>query len=310
MCFHPVSVPVYVIENGMKVRHYKLVPCGKCVQCLAEQQKQWAFRIENEALYGGHSAIYFVTYTYSPMFLPPNNDLQKDHVKKYMHDLRQMLDYRYGDDAPAVKYYFCGEYGSRFGRAHYHAILFFSSSVDWSIIQKAWGKGIVDILPFLPARAGYVAKYSMKQIGQMYDGKQPPFRLVSNGIGMCFIKGKSIADFHYCGFYRNLSGYRIKLPRYYLDKLTSDRNRWRSVSYFNGEKIVSNRSHTIPTMEGVIFSRKSLLDYYKRDDICRAKFGDYSGSYDQWLIARQMQLEHVFKVRQNQNNFKYNYEYK
>lgn len=308
MCFHPVSVPVYVIENGMKVRHYKLVNCGKCAQCLAESQKQWAFRIENEALFGGHHAVYFVTYTYAPAFLPPNNELQKTHVQDYMHDLRQKLDLRYGKSAIKVKYYFCGEYGSRYGRAHYHAILFFSKSVDWRIIQSAWGKGIVDILPFLPARAGYVAKYSMKQLGQMYDGKQPPFRLVSNGIGKCFIEGKTIKDFNYSGYYRNLSGYKIKLPRYYMDKLVSERNRWRSVTYFNGEKVVSNRSHTIPTAAGVVYSKKALLDYYKRDDIARAQFGPNAGSYDQWLIARQMQLENVYKFRLNQLNFKYNYE--
>lgn len=309
MCFHPVSVPYYKLENGMRVRHYNLVPCGKCLACLSEQRKQWAFRIENEALYGGHAAVYFVTLTYAPEFLPEGNTLVKDHVKKYMHDLRQMLDLRYEDDAPKVKYYFCGEYGSRYGRAHYHAILFFEKPVDWRIIQKAWGKGIVDILPFLPARAGYVAKYSMKQQGQFYDGKQPPFRLVSNGMGKCWLKGKTIQGLDYNGYFRNLSGYKIKLPRYYMDALTTVRNRWRTEYYVNGEKFVKYQSLSYKLAGGLRYQKLAEQNFWKRDELNRIKYGNNADiTYDQWLVARNAQLEHIYKQQQKLIDYKYNYE--
>lgn len=244
-CFHPRDIVVHksrIVYNwiekpdGTVVREKKpvgvcrqytiQVPCGKCLACLALSQSQWSFRIEQEAVHGGHAAVYFVTFTYDNEHLPADLSVNKSEVQKYLHDLRQNLYRRYFDAAsqesvPKVTYYFCAEYGSKRGRPHYHAILMFSRSVDWSIIQHSWNKGIVDIREFTSARAGYVAKYSVKQFDLDYEGRTPPFHLQSLGLGKCFLNNNSIKSLNYNLFYRNLSGRKVKLPRYYVDKLTT-----------------------------------------------------------------------------------------
>lgn len=118
-CFHPVSVPYYKFENGDKMKHYALVPCGKCLACLAEMQSQWSFRIEQEVVYGGHATSLFVTFTYDNEHLPDDFSVHKEEVQRYLHDLRQLIDRRYcKEDRPRLKYYFCAEYGSKRGRPH------------------------------------------------------------------------------------------------------------------------------------------------------------------------------------------------
>lgn len=246
-CFHPrtlwvkkdkivyewKTMPDGSVKRGKPVsacQSYAIqVPCGKCLACLAQMQSQWSFRIEQEALYGGHASTLFVTFTYDNVHLPSDYGVHKEEMQKYLHDLRQNIQRRYSDGTtseivPKVRYYICAEYGSRRGRPHYHAMLFFSTPIDWSIIQKSWNKGIVDIRPFLPARAGYVAKYSVKQLELDYEGRPRPFHMQSQGLGKCFIEGKTFKDFQYSMYFANQSGHKVKLPRYYLDKLGTIRN--------------------------------------------------------------------------------------
>lgn len=245
-CFHPrdlvikkpkiiyewIQLPDGRVKRGIPVsaaQSYTIkVPCGKCPACLAMAQSQWSFRIEQEALYGGHASTLFVTYTYDNDHLPKDFGLHKEEMQKYLHDLRQSIDRRYSDGTnkeivPKVRYYICAEYGSRRGRPHFHAMLFFSHPIDWNLIKSAWPKGIVDIRPFTPNRAGYVAKYSVKQLELDYEGRPRPFHMQSQGLGKCFLDGRSFSSLNYNTYFSNKSGHKVKLPRYYLDKLGTSR---------------------------------------------------------------------------------------
>ncbi len=253
-CFHPrdlvITKPKIVYEwvmspSGRMQRTKKVigidrkytiqVPCGKCLACLAQMQSQWSFRIEQEALYGGHAQTLFVTYTYDNEHLPEDFGLHKEEMQKYLHDLRQSIYRRYFDGTnkeslPFVRYYICGEYGSKRGRPHFHAMLFLSKSIDWNLIKAAWPKGIVDIRPFSPARAGYVAKYSVKQLELDYEGRPRPFHMQSQGLGKCFLERKrSFEALGFSPYVYNHSGHLVKLPRYYLDKLGTTRNTYKLV---------------------------------------------------------------------------------
>lgn len=283
------------IVLGVASWYFIQVPCGKCRWCLALQQSQWSFRIEQEVLHGGYAQSLFVTLTYAPEFLPDDAGLYKSEVQKYLHDLRQNLYRRYscnGTDkeaVPKVSYYICGEYGSRFGRPHFHCILMFTKSVDWRIIQKSWSKGIVDIREFTPARAGYVAKYSVKDLSLDYAGRPAPFHLQSKGLGSAFLKVRSsFASLQYNTYFANSSGRKVKLPRYYLDKLGITRK------YYDYE------------VEGVKFRRSSSYHSFSYDytnELARINFLNresmalsLSGlSYSEFLQQRSMEsqkLEH------------------
>lgn len=314
-CFHPrdlvINKPRLVYQwsklpNGKMIREKKplgvtqkytiQVPCGKCPACLALQQAQWSFRIEQEALYGGHSSVLFVTFTYDNEHLPEDLCVSKSEVQRYLHDLRQNLE-RHSEFAPKVRYYFCAEYGSKFGRPHYHAILFFSHSVDWKIIQSSWNKGIVDIRSFTSARAGYVAKYTVKDINLDYAGRTAPFHLQSQGLGKCFLDmHNSFDSLNFNTYYRNLSGRKVKLPRYYIDKLGTTRS-YTQIKNLDGS--ISKRSHSYHSF-GYYYSNEYAFNrYLEKESIEMAKFGNTADSYYLYQRERAVKLEHELI----QNNF-------
>lgn len=276
-CLSPVHIPVYKVENVkgklQKVKHYIEVPCGKCPACLSRAQQQWQFRIEQEVLDPAVVSALFVTLTYAPKYLPIDKCVNKEDVQKYLKRLRKNLE-RY-IPSPRLRYYACGEYGELNFRPHYHLILTFTRSIDWKIIEQSWGKGIVDIAPFTPARAGYVAKYSLKQYGINYKGLRPPFRLCSKGLGKYFLVGRNARSLGYSNRFGNISGRDTVLHRYYIDKLYPHYKR--SYSFIDtpfGRLRVSSRENVST------FARSNYLLKAERfyNDYCRKQsFSHYDG---------------------------------
>lgn len=222
-CYNPISVgtKLRIEQNGRgsigRVRHYTLVPCGKCLGCLRTRQMQYAFRLEWEASDPRNKDIKFCTFTYAPEFLPTDNELSKLEVQHYIRRLKKYIP------NVAVRYFFCGEHGSPnyTQRAHYHAILFFSDFVPNHLVAKAWPFGRVDVSEASLQRFGYVAKYSVKQIG---DGSekwiQPPFMLISNSVGFYFLeKHGDFCRKNHINTWLNASGYPVVLPRIFMERL-------------------------------------------------------------------------------------------
>ena len=91
------------------------VPCGRCTGCRLEYSRQWAIRCVHEAQMHEHNA--FITLTFDKEHLPDDHSIRKEHLQKFFKRLRK----RIGVD---IRYFACGEYGSRNNRPHYHAIIF------------------------------------------------------------------------------------------------------------------------------------------------------------------------------------------
>ena len=179
---------------------------------------QYAFRMEYEALDPSNKMIRFCTFTYAPEYLPADNELSVLEVQHYVRRLKKYLP-----SSVRVRYCFCGEHGSAdyTERAHYHAILFFSEIVPESAIAKAWKYGRVDVSEPSLARFGYVAKYSVKQLG---DGSEkwnvPPFLLLSQSLGFYFLeKHGDYCRKHFINSWINASGYNVLLPRVFMERL-------------------------------------------------------------------------------------------
>lgn len=216
-CSSPVEICRYVYSpsHGGRIKRYFLVPCGKCISCLKVRQMQYAFRAEWEALDPRSVVILFCTFTYAPEYLL-DNELSKVDVQRYIRRLRKSLP------GVRVRYLFCGEYGELYGRKHYHAILYFDKFIDFHYVADNWPFGIVDIAPFTTARAGYVAKYSVKQIGSLDEENHiiQPFLLVSNQLGFYFLD--KYGDFcrrEFVFSWSNLSGFNVLLPRVFMERL-------------------------------------------------------------------------------------------
>lgn len=189
----------------------------------------WVTRLTHELEEWGSDAL-FLTLTYKEM--PVAGSLDKQEFQRFMKRLRKDLSggARAGE-ARKVKYYACGEYGSDFERPHYHLILFGLGKADcrWDgglrkyrcpIVEDNWGHGIVDVGSVTSASMRYVANYIGKAfLGDsaiVYNGREPPFSLMSKGMGLSWAlrNRESIV--------RNgltKGGKAVRIPRYYVGKL-------------------------------------------------------------------------------------------
>lgn len=147
------------------------LPCGQCIGCRLERSRQWAMRCVHEAsLYSDNC---FLTLTYADDYLPSGGSLVKRHFQLFMKRLRKFAR------VPGIRFFHCGEYGDKFGRPHYHAIIFnfdFSDkylfkSTDrgdklWrsDSLESLWtfGQSMIGSVSF--ESAAYVARYVMKKV--------------------------------------------------------------------------------------------------------------------------------------------------
>lgn len=204
------------------------VPCGKCVACRRRKQNEWAFRCMVEARHSASS--YFVTLTYDDHYLPLSLSgqptLVKEHLQKHIKDLR----YRLGE----IKFFGCGEYGDKFGRPHYHYLLFLKSHLDSDYVEKSvtdcWKFGIIKVdTGVTPANARYCCKYSLKQVGFDYGDSITPFALMSRrpGIGNDFSKEIDFKEFRKRDQWivHDPQGAPVAMPRRYLEATYTNNER-------------------------------------------------------------------------------------
>lgn len=185
-CFHPVQsyrMPDGSIAFGggrsskvMKGHPFEL-PCGKCQGCRLEHSRIWAIRCVKEA--SMHAQNSFVTLTYRDDKLPENGSLILRDLQLFFKRLRKAL--WLVDKNRKVRYYACGEYGDKYQRPHYHAILFgvdFGDKLVYSppdengegglytsrVLDGLWthGQCIIGVVNF--KTCSYVARYCMKKV--------------------------------------------------------------------------------------------------------------------------------------------------
>nr|CAI9750821.1 replication initiation protein [Microvirus sp.] len=215
MCSSKIHVKVRM-KNG-QYRYY-LVPCGHCDECFRSYRNEWCFRLLQEykshKLPTGEYAGAMVTLTYNNENLPisdtGNPTLLYSDFQLFMKRLR--INYerdceKNGDKPDNIKYFCCGEYGSRYGRPHYHLNLFGLPKKYHYLIDESWQKGFVHIgHSFTEACVNYTTKYvsksyyvkdkSMMVIGS-YDwckskGVSKQFRHMSCGLGKKYLSLKNI----------------------------------------------------------------------------------------------------------------------
>jgi hypothetical protein len=164
----PTGQIVFYDSPGVQ---YQQIPCGQCVGCRLDRSKEWALRCMHEASL--HEENSFITLTYNAEHLPPDAGLRKKDVQKFFKRLRKAI-------APKkIRYYYCGEYGDKNNRPHYHILLFGHRFDDWvqlgqtqsglplytsPTLERIWGQGFVQIGEVTFESAAYVARYIMKKV--------------------------------------------------------------------------------------------------------------------------------------------------
>jgi hypothetical protein len=152
------------------------VPCGQCLGCRLEKSRQWAVRCMHHAsLYENNT---FITLTYNNESLPRNSVLVRKHVQLFIKRLRRSIERVHGK-GHVISYLYCGEYGEKNGRPHYHLILFNYDFDDKELykktrlgdylynskrLEKLWGKGFAVLGDVTFESCAYVSRYILKKI--------------------------------------------------------------------------------------------------------------------------------------------------
>lgn len=160
-----------------------------------------------------------------------NLSLSKRHLQLFWKRLRKITPKAAG----TLKYYAVGEYGGRFKRPHYHAIVF--NAVP-ELMDQAWAhynrktrryKTIGSIYYGTVTGASiaytlkYISKLSVVDKRNKSDDRQREFSIMSKGLGKNYITPEMIA-WHKADLlnrmYVNLEGgQKAAMPRYYKDKI-------------------------------------------------------------------------------------------
>lgn len=189
-----------------------MVPCGTCPECRLHKASDWSNRCLMELERTPGYAAIFVTLTYRPADVPCTDSglftLNKRDVALFMKRLRKRFSSR------RIRFFLCGEYGSRTHRPHYHAILFGLSINDFpdsvvkfynnlslpvftsGLLDDIWSKGLCSIGSVTAQSCNYVARYCMKKFNDDFDlcGRVPPFIQMSRRPGIGLIDAESYVD--------------------------------------------------------------------------------------------------------------------
>lgn len=109
--------PQNYYPNG--VFNANVPPCGNCLACRMNDRQMWASRLVCERK--SHDQAQFLTLTYRDECLPTSG---KEAVITFQKFIRRYKN----KTGSQPRYYACMEYGSRFGRLHWHAIFFGKST--------------------------------------------------------------------------------------------------------------------------------------------------------------------------------------
>jgi hypothetical protein len=183
---------VFKSSSALDPNKPKELPCGQCIGCRLGRSKEWAMRCMHEiSLYEKNC---FITLTIDDEHLMKRNNprsLDVTEFQKFMKRLRKKLtpknpysktaepeEWKEYHDRTAIRFFHCGEYGDKYGRPHYHAILFnleFDDLELWRIdrgnrlyisktLQSLWTYGFSTIGEANFESAAYVARYILKKV--------------------------------------------------------------------------------------------------------------------------------------------------
>lgn len=223
------------------------VDCGRCMQCRIKKQSALKFLAERELLdvYKSGRGASFVTLTYDDdnvpfVHLPTGNYYrgllnlvssrnetyftlcQKD-VADFNKRVRRNMDYH--KCKIPYKVIYCGEFGGKTDRPHYHLLfLGLSDVLARQFTRKCWQFGLCDVGPLSAGGIDYVTKYILKS--ETYDkdiaalfhhcNVELPFLYHSVGLGKDWLI-KNADKLAESGYTFLCNGKRQLLPKHIID---------------------------------------------------------------------------------------------
>lgn len=132
------------------------VGCKQCLNCRIYRQSVLAMKCEFEHLVWQKG--FFVTLTYKDA--PEKGDYSD--MDRYLRRLRDRERY-HNPEQHMIRYLACGEYGSKSGRFHYHALIWnLTCPNPQDLLTELWQHGFAYIKPIQKGAIRYVSRYTLK----------------------------------------------------------------------------------------------------------------------------------------------------
>lgn len=156
-CYYPQRL--LIDDAHTQQKRWITIPCGRCYHCMETKVNEWVTRMYAHA--EDFKYVYFITLTYRSFANVQGvnalllrklssavwtyDDANINHrlaynpcvlVKKHYQDFFKRLRKQLPD--VTLSYACCGEMGKRFGRPHFHAILFADKPITREQVVRAW----------------------------------------------------------------------------------------------------------------------------------------------------------------------------
>lgn len=270
------------VRNGLPKLE---LPCGKCPECCKDYYSMWATRGSRE-LYNWDTSL-FITLTYDEAHLPHDRSLRKKHVQDFIKRVKKELG---SSKENPIRQTYCGEYGKKTNRPHYHVILYNADFVDRKshrmsdqghpvftseLLTRLWGMGQAEFGFATPASIAYLYKYVLKK--KTRKEKEQPLEIEYDGVtyevAHEFIEssrnpgiGASLRDSASIRKgYLTVNGVRKKLPKYYLEHIRkTDPDLYEKISNDRYDYAVSRPKESALRLEQKEQAQKLLTDTKKK----------------------------------------------
>ena len=334
-CTHLITI------KNPKTGEYIQVPCGHCIGCLEDMQKEWSLRMVKELKSMPNRPAVFITLTYNDENLPTEEfnektgevfqrpSVVKNHIQTFMNTLRKSIEREikkgtYKGYKGGLKYFITSEYGPEGGRPHYHGIIYGlnKNQVAYDLISRAWNKGFIYLGVANEKTISYCSKYCCKptELSAYPDRKgyfdnekwmedngirRKPFRLMSTKLGANYIESPSNIKFHLKDpvkhNYVRMGQFKKSMPRYYKKKLYTNEN---AEKYLKTDKEAYNEfiNQRIKVKELDKSYGRNLCYYSITDVISRSQYYRHLADTQQkYSLSEDYILRDIEDAKQREN---------
>lgn len=288
---------------------YTQIPCGQCIECRQQKAREWQVRLGEEIK--EHNYNYFITLTFGPKELA---EVKKKSGLSECNALaayatRHMLERWRKKHKKSLKHWLITELGHEgTERIHMHGMIFSDEQLQFApgdennmVKWEYWKYGHIFVGTYCnQATVNYIVKY-INKIDNDHKGFVGQI-LCSPGLGKNWIEGKEqlyrYRPKNSIDYYVLNNGCRVKLPKYYKNKLYTEEERekiWREFMDKNEQTIAGitySTNNTSNETIGNITEKAQEVNKF-------LGFGDDSKEWrkKKWNITKRM-LQQIERKKQ------------
>lgn len=230
--------------------------------CINNKRKHWTLRLGEEAEQSVYPVL-FVTLTYANHSLPwtlDDHPIIKKHFGEELNEVTLLTrdvqlfnklvrqNNRFHTDAQ-YRYYAAGEYGEKYGRPHYHLIMFNVHPKTMHKLPNYWKHGHIDLqlCNHQDKVSNYVSGYIVNAHSHALRINKKPFSIMSKRPYLGHTYVQRMYDYHKRNqiAYIDRITYKQSLPRIYKNKIFEqwELNAMKQPAYEQKELALANELH-------------------------------------------------------------------